>query len=165
MSIEYITQLLTTVSTFIVSATGFLIAIGTIVKPIRKWLVEQFTSKTVITERLGTIETKVDSAVTSVDHVSEQMKKDRDEQGVMKEALQAVVRNDLTEIYYRSAERGFVYENDRENFEKLYLVYTKLGGNSYIHSLHKLVIAMPNEITYKKPKAKKPATKRKPKGK
>jgi hypothetical protein len=112
-------------SAFIVSITGLLIAIGTFIKPVRNWFSEQITNKKAIAAELD----------------------------LMKEALQATLRNQLTEIYYRSIERGFIYENDRENFEHLNVAYEKLGGNSYIHSLHKLISVMPNETTVKKVKA------------
>ena len=112
-------------STFIVAITGLLIALGTLVKPLRKWIVEQFTNRQAITAELD----------------------------LMKEALQATLRNQLTDIYYRSVERGFVYENERENFERMNVAYQKLGGNSYIHAIHELIAVMPNETMVKKVKA------------
>lgn len=123
--IEFVTLKLNMFSAFIVSITGLLIAIGTFIKPVRSWFSEQITNKKAITAELD----------------------------LMKEALQATLRNQLTEIYYRSIERGFIYENDRENFEHLNVAYEKLGGNSYIHSLHKLISVMPNETTVKKVKS------------
>jgi hypothetical protein len=86
-------------STFIVAITGLLIAVGTLVKPLRNWIVEQFTNRKAIATELD----------------------------LVKEALQATLRNQLTEVYYRSIERGFIYENDRENFERLNVAYEKLG--------------------------------------
>ena len=123
--IEFVTLKLNMFSAFIVSITGLLIAIGTFIKPVRNWFTEQITNKKAIAAELD----------------------------LMKEALQATLRNQLTEIYYRSIERGFIYENDRENFEHLNVAYEKLGGNSYIHSLHKLISVMPNETTVKKVKS------------
>jgi hypothetical protein len=122
---EFVTLKLNMFSAFIVSITGLLIAIGTFIKPVRNWFTEQITNKKAIAAELD----------------------------LMKEALQATLRNQLTEIYYRSIERGFIYENDRENFEHLNVAYEKLGGNSYIHSLHKLISVMPNETTVKKVKS------------
>lgn len=121
-AIEFITLKINMISAFIVSVTGLLIALGAFVKPFRNWLLEQFTSKKAITAELD----------------------------LMKEALQATLRNQLTELYYRSIERGFIYENDRENFEHLNVVYEKLGGNSYVHTIHQLISVMPNETTVKK---------------
>lgn len=116
--LEVITMKINVLSTFIVAVTGLLIALGTLVKPLRNWVINQFTSKQVIE--------------------------------LMKEGLQATLRNQLTEIYYRSVERGFIYENDRENFERMNVAYKKLGGNSYIHSIHELISVMPNETTFKR---------------
>lgn len=124
-AIEFITLKINMISAFIVSVTGLLIALGAFVKPFRNWILEQFTSKKAITAELD----------------------------LMKEALQATLRNQLTEIYYRSIERGFIYENDRENFEHLNVAYENLGGNSYIHTIHQLISVMPNETTVKKVKS------------
>lgn len=123
-TLEFITLKINMLSTFIVAITGLLIALGTLVKPLRNWIVEQFTNRKAISAELD----------------------------LMKEALQATLRNQLTEIYYRSIERGFIYENDRENFEHLNVAYEKLGGNSYVHTIHKLISVMPNETTVKQSK-------------
>lgn len=120
-TLEFITLKINVVSTFIVAITGLLIAVGTLVKPLRNWIVEQFTNRKAIAAELD----------------------------LVKEALQATLRNQLTEVYYRSLERGFIYENDRENFERLNAAYEKLGGNSYIHTIHELISVMPNETTVK----------------
>lgn len=120
-TLEFITLKINVMSTFIVAITGLLIAVGTLVKPLRNWIVEQFTNRKAIAAELE----------------------------LVKEALQATLRNQLTEVYYRSIERGFIYENDRENFERLNVAYEKLGGNSYIHTIHELISAMPNETTVK----------------
>lgn len=120
-TLEFITLKINVMSTFIVAITGLLIAVGTLVKPLRNWIVEQFTNRKAIAAELG----------------------------LVKEALQATLRNQLTEVYYRSIERGFIYENDRENFERLNVAYEKLGGNSYIHTIHELISVMPNETTVK----------------
>ncbi len=124
-TIEFITAKINMLSTFIVAVTGLLIALGTLVKPLRNWIVEQFTNRKAITAELD----------------------------LMKEALQATLRNQLTEIYYRAIERGFIYENERENFERMNVAYGKLGGNSYIHTIHELISVMPNETMFKKVKA------------
>lgn len=120
-TLEFITLKINVMSTFIVAITGLLIAVGTLVKPLRNWIVEQFTNRKAIAAELD----------------------------LVKEALQATLRNQLTEVYYRSIERGFIYENDRENFERLNAAYEKLGGNSYIHTIHELISVMPSETTVK----------------
>ena len=123
-TLEFVTLKINMLSTFIVAITGLLIAVGTLVKPLRNWIVEQFTNRKAIAAEID----------------------------LVKEALQATLRNQLTEVYYRSIERGFIYENDRENFERLNVAYEKLGGNSYIHAIHKLISVMPNETTVKQTK-------------
>lgn len=129
-AIEFITLKVNMISAFIVSITGLIIAFGALIKPFRNWLVEQFTNKKMISEEFD----------------------------LFKEALQATLRNQLTEIYYHSIERGFIYENERENFERMNVAYEKLGGNSYIHTIHKLISVMPNETMVKKTKGAKKRT-------
>lgn len=129
-AIEFITLKVNMISAFIVSITGLIIAFGALIKPFRNWLVEQFTNKKMISEEFD----------------------------LFKEALQATLRNQLTEIYYHSIERGFIYENERENFERMNVAYEKLGGNSYIHTIHKLISVMPNETMVKKTKGTKKRT-------
>ena len=79
-TLEFVTLKINMLSTFIVAITGLLIAMGTLVKPLRNWIVEQFTNRKAI--------------VAEID--------------LVKEALQATLRNQLTEGYYRSIERGFI---------------------------------------------------------
>lgn len=119
--LEFLSLKINTVSSFIVAITGLLIAIGTLIKPLRNWAVEQITNRKEINTEIS----------------------------LVKESLQATLRNQLTEIYYRSVERGFIYEYDRENFERMNVAYKKLGGNSYIHTLHNYISSMPNETAAK----------------
>ncbi len=95
--------------------------------------------------RLERFENEFKSLKTTVEEQGKKEDADRAEQAIMKEATQATVRNELTEIYYRSIERGYIDEYDRDNFEKMYIVYTKLGGNSYIHTIHQIIMEMPNK--------------------
>ena len=166
-SFESITQALNILSTFVVSATGLVIALGTVFKPIKNWLFEQLTGRKEIRENIKMFKDDLEDMRNMLRDQSTKSETDRLEQAIMKEALQATVRNELTEIYYRSADRGYIDDYDRENFEKMYIVYTKLGGNSYIHTIHKLILEMPNKrvATKKKTASTKRSTTRKPRRK
>lgn len=156
-SYESVTQSMNLMSTFIVSLTGLVVAISAIIRPVRRWLVEQLTNRKEIRENMALFKTELKNMHDMIQEQNDKSEADRIEQAIMKEATQATVRNELTEIYYRSVERGYIDDYDRDNFEKMYIVYTKLGGNSYIHTIHKLVMEMPNKLVAKKKKA---ATKR-----
>ena len=67
-TLEFITLKINVMSTFIVAITGLLIAVGTLVKPLRNWIVEQFTNRKAIAAELD----------------------------LVNEALQATLRNQLT---------------------------------------------------------------------
>lgn len=142
---ESLTQTLNLMSTFIVSLSGLFIAIGAIIRPLRNWILEQFTNRKEFRVRMERFENEIKSLKTTVEEQGKKEDADRAEQAIMKEATQATVRNELTEIYYRSIERGYIDEYDRDNFEKMYIVYTKLGGNSYIHTIHQIIMEMPNK--------------------
>ena len=156
-SYESVTQSMNLMSTFIVSLTGLVVAISAVIRPARRWLVEQFTNRKEIRENMTLFKTELKNMHDLIQEQNDKSEADRIEQAIMKEATQATVRNELTEIYYRSVERGYIDDYDRDNFEKMYIVYTKLGGNSYIHTIHKLIMEMPNKLVAKKKKA---ATKR-----
>ena len=161
-SYESVTQSMNLMSTFIVSLTGLVVAISAVIRPARRWLVEQFTNRKEIRENMALFKTELKNMRDLIQEQNDKSEADRIEQAIMKEATQATVRNELTEIYYRSVERGYIDDYDRDNFEKMYIVYTKLGGNSYIHTIHKLIMEMPNKLVAKKKKAaaKRTATKK-----
>lgn len=48
------------------------------------------------------------------------------------EGTQAGLRNDLLDVYYKCAQKGFRTRYDSENFRDMYVAYVKLGGNSFI---------------------------------
>ena len=94
-----------------------------VISPLRKWLINRL--------KLYTMDERVISLEKSVE--------------MLKQASVAAIRNDLTAIYNRAEERGFIGDWDRENFERMYKVYSDMGGNSYIHEVYKRIIAMPRK--------------------
>lgn len=117
MELNDITNFIQLLSGFFVSLTALFAAVIGMVKPLRKWLMGHFSAGT-----------KIDTSLT-----------------LLKEAITAVTRNDLTEIYDRAIDRGFIGDYERENFLKMYKAYSDLGGNSYIHEIYQQILKMPRK--------------------
>ena len=122
MELSDVTNFLQLMSGFLVSLTALVAALLGVVKPLRKWLMSHFSTGT-----------KIEAELT-----------------LLKKAITAVTRNDLTDIYDRAVDRGFIGDYDRENFIKMYNVYTDLGGNSYVHEIYNQILEMPRKPAHKK---------------
>lgn len=74
--------------------------------------------------------------------VKEYRKKIKDKEtneNVQNEALKAILKNQLTNIYYVYSELRKIPDYAYQNFLDLLKVYESLGGNSYIHTIaHKI---------------------------
>lgn len=123
MDLANITEYIKLLASFLVSLTALAAAIVGVISPLRKWLINRL--------KLYTMDERVVSLENSVE--------------MLKQASVAAIRNDLTAIYNRAEERGFIGDWDRENFERMYKVYSDMGGNSYIHEVCKRIIAMPRK--------------------
>ena len=121
MDLANLTEYIKLLASFLVSLTALVAAIVGVISPLRKWLINRL--------KLYTMDERVISLEKSVE--------------MLKQASVAAIRNDLTAIYNRAEERGFIGDWDRENFERMYKVYSDMGGNSYIHEVYKRIIAMP----------------------
>lgn len=66
------------------------------------------------------------------------------------EGTQAGLRNDLLKLYYDCVNKGFKTRYDAENFCDMYVAYTKLGGNSFIHEVSEWFKEVPNKEEFKK---------------
>jgi hypothetical protein len=123
MDLANLTEYIKLLASFLVSLTALAAAIVGIISPLRRWLVSRL--------KMYAIDERVISLEKSVE--------------MLKQASVAAIRNDLTAIYNRAEERGFIGDWDRENFERMYKVYSDMGGNSYIHEVYKRIIAMPRK--------------------
>lgn len=123
MDLANITEYIKLLASFLVSLTALVAAIVGVISPLRKWLINRL--------KLYTMDERVISLEKSVE--------------MLKQASVAAIRNDLTAIYNRAEERGFIGDWDRENFERMYKVYSDMGGNSYIHEVYTRIIAMPRK--------------------
>ena len=162
MDLSTVTSYIQLLSAFLVSITAFVAALIGIIKPVRRWFVNLFRaySNKETNERVDKIETNVDKISTFIDTVGEKLKvkfeRDAAEQKLTKEAIKAMLRNQMLGSFNRSEERGYIGDWDRDNFEQLFSIYTELGGNSYMHTVHEKVLRMPRV-----PKTRKKATRKK----
>jgi hypothetical protein len=145
-----VTEFIQLLSGFFIAITALVAAIIGIIKPIRRW----FMNIVYKTDRIAKLEESVTKINTFIDEVKDDLhdkiERDKLEQHLMKEAITAVTRNDLTAIYNRAIEKGYISDYDRENFEKMYKVYSDLGGNSYIHEVHDQILKMPTRAAANK---------------
>ena len=161
MDLSTVTSYIQLLSAFLVSITAFVAALIGIIKPVRRWFVNLFRaySNKETNERVDKIETNVDKISTFIDTVGDKLKvkfeRDAAEQKLTKEAIKAMLRNQMLGSFNRSEERGYIGDWDRDNFEQLFSIYTELGGNSYMHTVHEKVLRMPRvPKTRKKTKKK-----------
>ena len=161
MDLATVTSYIQLLSAFLVSLTAFVAALIGLIKPVRRWFVNLFRaySNKETNERVDKIETNVDKISTFIDTVSDKLKakfeRDAAEQKLTKEAIKAMLRNQMLGSFNRSEERGYIGDWDRDNFEQLFSIYTELGGNSYMHTVHEKILRMPRvPMTRKKTKKK-----------
>jgi hypothetical protein len=161
MDLATVTSYIQLLSAFLVSLTAFVAALIGLIKPVRRWFVNLFRaySNKETNERVDKIETNVAKISTFIDTVGEKLKvkfeRDAAEQKLTKEAIKAMLRNQMLGSFNRSEERGYIGDWDRDNFEQLFSIYTELGGNSYMHTVHEKVLRMPRVPKTKKKTKKK----------
>lgn len=141
MDLTAVTSFLQLLSAFFVSLTACFAALVGLIKPMRRWFVGLF--KPYSNENTDARISKIEEFLEG--ELKEKFERDQQEQKLLKEATIASTRNFLTEIYNKATERGYIGDWDRENFERMYKVYEEMGGNSYIHEVHKKIITMPRK--------------------
>ena len=150
MDLAEITSFLELMSSFLVAIAGVVSLIIGLTKPLRHWLMRQLGNR----EQVAKIESKMDQ-------LGEMFDEDRKEQKAMKEAFVCLTRNALTEIWHKAQDDRFISDWDRENFEEMYLAYTALGGNHYIHEAHEQIMKLPSRPPRKTATKKKSTAKKK----
>lgn len=53
------------------------------------------------------------------------------------EGQRCQLRSNMLSTYYRCKEEETIRQYERENFDKLYAAYKKLGGNSFVDDIYK----------------------------
>ena len=143
MDLASITSFIQLLSGFLIAITALVAAVVGVVRPMRKW----FMNIVYKTDRIAKLEESVAKINKFTDEYSEKLQvkfeRDKNVQDVLKEAITAVTRNDITAIYNKAVEQGYIGDYDRENLEKMYIAYTDLGGNSYVHVIHDQMLKMP----------------------
>jgi len=137
-------------SSFIVALTGAVVALGAIIRPIRNWIIDRIGHK----KHDEVVMQTVTAIGNDVKDLRVRFDEERAEQSLMKDANIASLRNDLTELYYKVENQGYIGEYDLKNWISMFEVYTALGGNHYIAELNDRIHNMPG-----KPRRKR-ATKR-----
>ena len=149
MDLAQLTAHLQIIASFLVTVTAVLTAIVGLIKPVRKWFINQFRaySNKETNERIDRVETTVKKISAFIDKVggtvTEKFARDAVEQNLTKEAIKAILRNQMLGSFNRADERGYIGDWDRDNFEQLFQIYTELGGNSYMHTVHEKILRMP----------------------
>lgn len=158
MDLASITSFIQLLSGFLIAITALVASIIGVVRPMRNW----FMNIVYKHDRIAKLEDAVEKINKFTDEYADKLQEkfehDKITLNLLKEAITAVTRNDITEIYNKAIEQGYIGDYDRENLEKMYIAYTDLGGNSYVHVIHDQMLKMPRtppRKTRKKPVKKK----------
>ena len=161
MDLATVTSYIQLLSAFLVSITAFVAALIGLIKPVRRWFTNLFKAynNADVNRRMDVMEGDVRKINDFIDSVSgklkEKFERDAAEQHLTKEAIKAILRNQMLAIYNRSEERGYIGDWDRDNFEQLFQIYTELGGNSYMHTVNTKVLMLPRVPKTRKKSKKK----------
>lgn len=102
-------------------------------------MIEEIIIKTILTI-VGFIVTGVLGYLTA--KVKEHKKKDNQQQ----DALMCLLRSNVTSKYYVYKELGSIPYYEKENIDKIFEQYQRMGGNSYV----KIIVEEINKLPIKK---------------
>lgn len=74
----------------------------------------------------------ISGVVYTVKTVQKKIKRTINDQESVKMGLQAILRQDIINIYQKVIDRGFIYIYELESVEAMYTQYHNLGGNGVI---------------------------------
>ena len=150
MDLAELTSHIQLFSSFLVALTGAVALVIGIIKPIRNWMIDRLSNR----KRSDELLTEVKEFRTELKDLSVRFDEERAEQTLMKDANIATLRNDLTELYYKVNNQGYIGEYDLKNWISMFEVYTALGGNHYVAELDERVRKMPGKPSRRKRSAK-----------
>ena len=115
------------------------VVICTTIPNIRKKLLENFLQ-----------DQKVDNIEKEVLELKEMVKESQAESQVERKTLRneielgreaniCLVRDRITHIYFKNLKNKTIKSYELENLTKLYALYTKLGGNSYVQTIYETI--------------------------
>ena len=91
-----------------------------------------------LTNRLNSLDTKIDDVKATVENSEQHVTNTTDQ------ALQALLRNKLYEIYDYWILKEYAPTDVKENFENLYQKYHTLGKNGVMDEKHKAFMSLPD---------------------
>lgn len=150
MDLSEFTSYIQLFSSFLVALTGAIAVIAGIIRPIRNWVLDRIGNRKHGEEMQKAIVTMG----KSIENLNVKFDEERAEQSLMKNANIATLRNDLTELYYKVNNQGYIGEYDLKNWISMFEVYTALGGNHYVAELDERVRKMPGKPSRRKRAAK-----------
>lgn len=74
---------------------------------------------------------------------SQKVKYNKDNNELLYQSQQALLRDRLRELYIRYNEQGYIELSDKDNYNNMYQIYHKLGVNGVMDDMYKRVMALP----------------------
>ena len=141
MDLSEFTSQIQLFSSFLVAITGAVAVVAGIIRPIRNWVLDRIGNR----RRGEELLTAVKEFSSDLKDLSVRFDEERAEQALMKDANIATLRNDLTELYNKVNNQGYIGEYDLKNWISMFEVYTALGGNHYVAELDERVRKLPGK--------------------
>lgn len=100
-------------------------------------------------EEIRSIISKIDSLNKSIDERITQSYNDsnllKDDITLLKMGLQAIIKNDLKVRYEHWIDEGYAPLDAKEDLERMYQIYHKLGANGVMDGMRKIFMNLPTE--------------------
>ena len=80
--------------------------------------------------------------------LSTKLKKNKERDKAIEEAVQALLRNELIRRYREYKSKGEMTILDRENIEAMFKQYKNLGGNGTVKELMDELLEVPTKVIY-----------------
>ena len=93
--------------------------------------------------KLGAIASATIALISIIKIVFRPLKTFKKQLENMSKATICLLRKEMTEIYYRCMERGFIRTYERKSLVTLYDQYSIMGGNCYIRDIYEQLLKMP----------------------
>ena len=121
------------------SVLGLVVTLGVIlcttIPNIRKKIKESFAKD----EKVENIEKQLKEVVCLLEKQQKDDEKFKADLELSREADLCLVRDRITHIYYKNLNKKTIKTYELENLSKLYSLYEKLGGNSYVRDIVRIM--------------------------
>ena len=129
----------TSVISILSSVLGLIVTLGVIlcttIPNIRKKIKESFAKD----EQVENIEKQLREVVALLEKQQRQDETFKADLELSREADLCLVRDRITHIYYKNLNKKTIKTYELENISKLYSLYEKLGGNSYVRDIVRIM--------------------------